>query len=108
MSEYITDAMVEAAAKALDDHEFPGEGWESESSSGLWRSVCRDRARATLEAVAQLIAAKALRDAADAWQAGEWSESMPHGTSRLALILGMAQRAANWLRARADRIEGRP
>lgn len=39
-----------------------------------------------------------------AWQTGGWADEMPRGASRPALILGMAQRATDWLRARADRI----
>jgi hypothetical protein len=48
--------------------------------------------------------AKMLRDAAEAWQYGGWADDMPKGVDRTALILGMAQRAAVWLRARAARI----
>ncbi len=48
--------------------------------------------------------AQVLRDAADAYQVGGWADDMPAGSSRPALILGMAQRATDWLRARADRI----
>lgn len=48
--------------------------------------------------------AQVLRDAALAWQTGSWADDLPKGGSRAALILGMAQRATDWLRARADRI----
>ena len=48
------------------------------------------------------VASKALRDAADAWQTGGWANGLPKGADRVALILGMAQGATTWLRARAD------
>lgn len=48
--------------------------------------------------------AQVLRDAADEWQVDGWADDLPTGMSRPGLILGMAQRATNWLRARADRI----
>lgn len=49
--------------------------------------------------------AQVLREAADAWQMDGWAEDVPAGSSRQALIIGMAQRAGDWLRARAARIE---
>lgn len=58
---------------------------------------------ATDEALAEHDA-QVLRDAAEAWQYGGWADDMPKGTDRTALILGMAQRAATWLRARAARV----
>ena len=108
MSDLITDAMVEAAAVVLRNQLRERVGlspldrlpWSPASDE------VRGDARAALEAVAPLIAAKALRDAADAWQVGGWSESLPHRSDRPALILGMAQRATTWLRARAEHIGG--
>ncbi len=50
------------------------------------------------------VAQQALRDAADDWQMGGWAEDLPAGDSRPALILGEAQRATDWLRARADQL----
>ena len=60
-----------------------------------------DRALAAHDA---RVRAEALREAADAWQVGGWADDLPKGTARPALILGMAQRATNWLRVRADRL----
>ena len=51
------------------------------------------------------IAAEALRAAASAWQMNKWADDLPKGTSRPALILGMVQRAIDFLRERADHIE---
>lgn len=51
------------------------------------------------------VKAEALREAADAWQVGGWSNDIPKGDTRPALILGMAQAGLNWLRTRADLIE---
>ena len=56
-------------------------------------------------AVAPSVKASALREAADEWQIGAWADDLPTGGSRPQLILGMAQRATDWLRARADRME---
>ena len=63
--------------------------------------------RAALEAAAPLIAAKALRDAADAWQWGGWSTitepaKRPEQVPR---ILGIANAVTGWIRARAERFE---
>lgn len=53
------------------------------------------------------IKAEALREAAEAWTQGAWATDMPpKGADRPALILGMAQSAGDWLRARAARIAG--
>lgn len=62
-------------------------------------------ARKALEAAAPLIAAKALRDAADGYQSGGWAGDLPASGSRPALILGMSQRAVEWLHDRANQIE---
>lgn len=48
------------------------------------------------------VSAQALRDAADQWQTGGWSDDLPTTGNP---ILGMAQRATNWIRARADQLE---
>ena len=74
MSDLITDAMVEAAARAFANHEFRIAGpemvpyctcgWTSTERYGV-AEYDRHVARLTLEAAAQLIAAKALRDAAE-------------------------------------------
>lgn len=60
---------------------------------------------ATAEHDAQ-VAAQALREAAAAWQTGGWAGDLPRGSTRHAVVLGMAQNATDWLRARADRIAG--
>lgn len=54
--------------------------------------------------VVPVIAAQALRDAADAWQAGAWAET-PRYADPVADRLSSAQFAYGWLRARADQIE---
>ena len=74
---FITDDLVETAAKALDEYEFPGEGWDTEASSGFWRTICRERARAVLKAVF-------LKIAAEIWDEGfeagaTWEQSSPSG-----------------------------
>ena len=58
-----------------------------------------DRAMAAHDAE---VAAKALRDAADAWQTGGWANGLPKGANRAALILGMAQGTTTWLHKRAE------
>lgn len=104
----LADALVEQAALADLNH------WRVE-----WNALApltslddmphadewRGGARAALEAAAPLIAAQALRDAADGYQTGGWADDLPAGGSRPALILGMSRRAVAWLRARADEIE---
>ena len=120
MSDNVTDEMVETAARA---------GWISrvlDPRSGATREWCEvawddmggsepsdERAdeeiymRAALEAAAPLIAAQALRDAADAWQWGGWSTitepaKRPEQVPR---VLGIADAVTGWIRARADQIE---
>ena len=63
MTDLITDAMVEKAAKAAHDCEWPDRPWVKEPIDMALRY--RRCARAALEAAAPLIAAKALQDAAD-------------------------------------------
>ena len=98
MSDLITDAMVEAAAKLLDP-----DAWEmsagvyqdthgrsygnSESFIRSARTAARQEARRILRVAAPTIAAKALRDAA-----------IFPGSQ-------LSYAAREWLRARADRIE---
>ncbi len=54
----------------------------------------------------RIVKAEALREAADAWQTGSWAGDLPAaGATRVALILGMAQRAADYLRTRASAVE---
>ena len=62
--------------------------------------------RLIIAAAAPHIAAQALRDAADIWQINGWTgDGSVLGPSRPQQILGMAQRACDFLRARADQIE---
>ena len=68
MSGLITDAMVEAAARAEWTHEWPIRPWEK-APDGL-ADHYRGCSRHALEAAAPLIAAKALRDAANEYNPG--------------------------------------
>ena len=100
MDDYlITDEMVETAARAMD-HAYNPE------RHPILAAMFRDYARTAIEAAPQ-IAAAALRDAADAWQRGEWSTiTGPAKRPRQApRILGIANAVTGWIRARADRIE---
>lgn len=100
MSKYVTDEMVEKGAAEA-------RAWGVKSSHGDWsdEETQRNCARDILEVAAPLIAAEALREAADGYQIGGWSDDIPIGPSRPALILGMSQRAVKWLRDRANKIE---
>ena len=98
-SDLVTDEMVETAARAID-HAYNPE------RHPILAAMFGDYARAALEAVAPLIAAQALRDAADAWQWGGWSTitepaKRPEQVPR---VLGIANAATDWIRARADQI----
>ena len=89
MRDLITDAMVETAAQAMWERIDREESWSEIYHASAYR---RD-ARAALEAAAPLIAADALRDAADAIDSNSGEISMPVGLIAVAL------------RAHADRIE---
>jgi phage terminase Nu1 subunit (DNA packaging protein) len=52
------------------------------------------------------VAARALRQAADDWQTGEWA-NVPRHADRVADRLGAAQYVSDWLRARAEKKAGR-
>jgi len=86
MSDYITDEMVEAASEALHEESCP------RSLRGAAEDCCdwTPWARAALAAAAALIAAKALRDAAEAF--GE-NQTIREGDAK------------EWLNLRAERIE---
>ena len=86
MSDYVTDEMVEAAARAMDRAYNP-------DRAPILAAMFRDYARAALEAAAPYVAAEALREAADALDSNGGEISMPVGLIAVAL------------RARADRIE---
>ena len=92
MSDYVADEMVKTAARAIDRAYNP-------DRAPILAAMFRDYARAALEAVAPLIAAAALRDAADremtAWEpvlmSPDWVEAI--------------ESVCETLRARADWIE---
>ena len=63
MSELVTDAMVETAARAEWTHEWPIRPWEKVPDD--LADHYRDCSRHALEAAAPAIAAKALRDFAE-------------------------------------------
>ena len=92
MTDYVTDEMVEAAAQATHRAYNP-------ERAPVLAAMFRDYARAALEAVAPLIAAASLRDAADremtAWEpvlmSPDWVEAI--------------ESVCETLRARADQIE---
>ena len=92
MSDYVTDEMVETAARAMDHAYNP-------DRSPILAAMFRDYALAALEAVAPLIAAAALRDAADREMAA-W-ESVPMSPDWTEAIESVCET----LRARADEME---
>ena len=98
MSDYVTDEMVETAARAAYNSRSGG--------YNLWAHATRceeeqylEDARAALEAVAPTIAAAALRDAADREMAA-W-EPVPMSPDWLDAVEAVCEE----LRARADQIE---
>ena len=95
--------IVEKAAKAGFEN-YCDEPWEDvdPQTQANW---CSD-IDAALTPVYADIQAAALREAASSYQLGGWARSMPAGSDRSVLILGMAQQAINWLRARADELDG--
>ena len=86
----LTDAMVEAAAKAEWTHEWPIRPWEKTPDD--LADHYRDCSRAALEAVAPLIAAKA------------WEEGYQACRNR-PRVDGYLINRANPYQTRADRIE---
>lgn len=111
-----TPAHTRAVAEVLWEH-----GWQAQTTPrfrcrcGAWEGDLlgpggHGAHQADALAAAGLLAdpahdARVLRDAANEWQTGGWAESVPPSGGRPALLIGMAQRASDWLRARADRIE---
>ena len=77
----VTDEKVETAARAIDHAYNP-------DRAPILAEMFRDYARAALEAVAPLIAAEALREAAEDWRRGHTFSVME-----------------DWLCARADQVE---
>ena len=111
MSVRITDAMVETAARAEWDHYKPdldGGPWEdlTEAQREAWREGIEPVLAAALPLVTPAIKAAALREAADAWQRGEWAAiTEPAKRPAVPSILGIANAVTDWIRARADQIE---
>ena len=90
------DELIEIATRILSQH------WRDLSTN-----MALDRQRMLAGHVVPVIAAAALRDAADAWQWGEWSTitepaKRPEQVPR---ILGIADAVTGWIRARADQIK---
>jgi hypothetical protein len=52
------------------------------------------------------IQAQAITSIADQWQQGDWIMVLP--ASLGPKVVGLGQRVTEWLRARADQIEGQP
>lgn len=107
MSELITDEIVEAAARAMYENrviELDQDGdtdWDGLPES--WRQEWREGARVALEAAASLIEAKALNEAADDWQRGEWANA-PRRADRVQERIANGQHVGDWLRERAARL----
>lgn len=68
---------------------------------GAW-DCCGTCAGGVLAAHDAEVAARALREAADAWTQGQWSDVMlPKPTSPAVPVIAYANRVGDWLRARA-------
>lgn len=95
-------------AELYDDHEIETLGralLATYTTADEWANASRrDVAEGILMAAAPLIAARALQQAADDWQTGEWA-NVPRHADRVADRLGAAQHVCDWLRAEAARIE---
>ena len=103
MSDYVTDEMVETAARAEWDRYKPdldGGPWEelTEAQRASWREGVEVVLAAAIPLVTPAIKAEALRDAAD------WLDDMARGRRETA-YLGAGRDLISRLRARADRIE---
>jgi hypothetical protein len=109
MTEHYTPETLEKGARALWDSQTR-QPWQQvgDDEWPSWvdlaaRDRLRERARAVLDATAGDIAARALEEAADTWQTGEWANA-PRHANRVADRLGAAQHVSDWLRARAARL----
>ena len=112
MSDYVTDEMVETAARAEWDRYKPdldGGPWEglTEAQRASWREGVEVVLAAAIPLVTPAIKAEALREAAEDWQWGGWSTitgpaKRPEQVPR---ILGIADAVTGWIRARADQIK---
>ena len=115
MSNHVTDEMVETSARAEWDHYKPdldGGPWEglTEAQRASWREGVAVVLAAAIPLVTPAIKAEALREAADAWQWGEWSTitepaKRPEVVGQVPRILGIANAVTDWIRARADELE---
>lgn len=95
----ITDEIVELGARA--DFRYSSdfdERWEDLSPE--YQADLKGDMRAALEAVAHLIAARALEETAQAWQRGEWADA-PRSAEPIRERLDTAQYVTDWLRHRA-------
>jgi hypothetical protein len=93
-----------------------GEGLSAEEREALSASIDRDDLpglyQPMIEAVERIVARreseaaeKALRDAADAWTQGQWSDVMlPKPTPPAVPVIAYSNRIGDWLRARADSV----
>lgn len=103
MSDTPTPEAIEAAARALSG--LTHEHWEIAATH--LKDSNRWEAQVALSAAAPFIAAQvkaeALREAADAWGAGEWMDDFTHVTDDVSAV----QATVKWLRARAATIEGK-
>ena len=98
----IKPELVELIAKAIYERlHHQGPDWEAVPP--VWREVWLDDARTALEVAGPVIAAHALREAADAWGAGEWQEAWLADAVEDDVLA--VRFTVTWLRARASRIE---
>ena len=115
MSAHVTREIIDAAARAEWDQYKPdldGGPWEelTEAQRASWRDGVEVVLAAAIPLVTPAIKTEALREAADAWQWGEWSTitepaKRPEVVGQVPRILGIANAVTDWIRARADRIE---
>jgi len=94
-------ATVEKASREVTQH------WKALAESRVEATPEEFATRLTRTALAAVYAdiqAAALRDAADAWQRGEWANA-PRRADRVQERIANGQHVGNWLRARADTTE---
>ena len=105
MSEHITDEIVEAGVRGLvaaAKAEAPA-GMDVEALAVAGAANLAHTIRVALEAAAPLIETRALNEAADDWQRGEWADA-PRRADRVQERIANGQYVGDWLRARADRL----
>lgn len=98
--------IIEKAAEAKFKREYPDDAFSWDDAPEHVQKYCRDAVVRVITPVYADIQAKAIREAANAYQVGGWAKAVPRGNDRPTLILGMAQHAINWFRARADELDG--